>query len=94
MKGLHAGQALGRLAPAIHRKVELRNRPGNALAEHAQAQNSHRKIAAAARFAKRPLAALHVGLITFKFAKVPDDGVAHILRHLYRHARVVQANDR
>ena len=92
-KALHTGHVFGRAAPAIHRKVKLRHRPGYALAQHPQPQHADRKINPTVRFAERPFAMAHVGLVAFKFPKMPDDVMAHVLRHLHRHAGIVQPDD-
>ena len=48
----------------------------------------------AARLAERPFAVGHVGLVAIELTEVADHRVAHVLRHLHRHARVVQADHR
>ncbi len=65
-------------------------RPRHPLAQHPQAHHAHRKIAALARLAIRPLAGFHIGLVAIEFAKVADHGVADKLGHLHRHAGVVE----
>ena len=85
---------LGRAAPAVDRKIKRRQRARHALTEHAQAHHADRKIGALAWFAVRPLALAHIGFVSVEFAKMPDQGVAHVFGHLRRHASVVESHQR
>ena len=62
-------------------------------AQHASTQNANGKFSAQAGLAIRP--ALHRGIlvVVVKLTEVPNDGMAHILGHLHRHACIVQAHD-
>jgi len=91
---LHAGNAFGRPAPAPHRKLELRQRPADTFAQHAQPHHADRKIGAQARLAVRPFALLCVGLVAVELAKMADHGMADIFGHLHRHARIIEPHDR
>ena len=91
-KALHACDLLGAAAPAQDRKLKLRHRLRHPRAQHAQAQDAHRKIRTRQRLAKRPVSCAGIGLVGVKFAGVADQRVAHVFGHLHRHAGVVQAH--
>ena len=88
----HTLDGLGCAAPALHRKVELRQGPGHAFAQHAQAHHPHGEILAQARLAKGPMARAHAGLIGIEFTEMADDGVAHVFGHLHGHAGIIEAH--
>ena len=86
----HTGQVFGAAAPAIDRKLERLQRQRHPLAQHAQAHHTDRKVAALARFAKRPTGFGLGFVIGVEFAKVAHQGMQHVFGHLHRHARVFQ----
>ena len=91
-KGTHAVHGFGVAAPAVDRKIKLRQCFGHTLAEHAQAHDTNREIVAHPRLAVAPAPCPSVRLITVEFAKVANDGMAHIFGHLHRHASIIQTD--